>query len=425
MFPRRPPRVVILSQGDEVVTGQTIDTNAAWLAEHLTALGFTVLRHVSVRDVTSEISAALLAGQDADVVLCTGGLGPTEDDLTSAAVASASDRPLALDTTALAHIRALYARFDRVMPAVNEKQAWLPAGCLRLDNDWGTAPAFAVDHGTSLWICLPGVPHEMRALWRHRVLPLLTARFSLSPGRLVTLRTIGAGESALQELLSGVDTSDAVIGTRAMSPEVQIKLRFSPETSAARVLALTYAVHVAIGRPVFTIEGLPEGPARSLLPHDPGPLAAVIGAHLSRRGETLAVAESCTGGVIAAQCTAQTGASAWFQEGVVAYANTAKTRLLGVPGSLIAAHGAVSEPVARAMASGLRERAGTTWALSTTGIAGPTGGRPDKPVGTVHIALSGPTGDQHRRLQLPGDRGRVQSLAAGAALNLLRLTVTS
>ncbi len=407
------PSAVILSQGDEVVTGQVVDSNAAWLAERLTELGFDVLEHLAVRDISREIEQAAIRGAHlADVVVCTGGLGPTSDDLTAGAVANAFSRPLELDTTALENIRAMYARYKRVMPAINEKQAWLPKGSVRIDNDWGTAPAFSVqEHGATLYF-LPGVPREMKALWTHKLAPELQQGRGLLPGLLVTLRTTGVGESNLQERIGPFDEPDVMLSFRTTLPENHIKLRFEPSTSAKRVAELVDHIAARIGSPVFAIER-PGDPSMSL--HE------VVGAHLAASGQTIGTAESCTGGLIASQLTGIAGASAWFIEGAVTYANAAKSRTLGVPEAMIAEHGAVSEIVARQMAIGIRERCGSTWGMSTTGIAGPTGGSEHKPVGTVHIALAGPQDQVHHRLlHLGGDRRRIQALTAGAALDLLR-----
>ncbi|MCO4745069.1 MAG: CinA family nicotinamide mononucleotide deamidase-related protein [Proteobacteria bacterium] len=411
------PSAFILSQGDEVVTGQTVDTNAAWLGDRLTQLGIDVLGHVSVRDVEQEISDAMVeATQRADFVICTGGLGPTDDDMTAHAAAQAFECPLALDEVALEHIRNLYARHGRVMPEVNQKQAWLPMGARRIDNDWGTAPGFALDVNDCLLVCVAGVPREMKVLWTERVLALLDERFHLRPGRLVTLRTTGIGESNLQERIGRFDHPEAVISYRTMSPENQIKLRFVPSASDELVRELSLELAETIGSPVFSIEGL-DGELG-------GSLIEVIGRTLADKGQTLATAESCTGGRVAAECTSVAGSSAWFLEGAVTYSNAAKSRQLGVDPTLIASNGAVSTEVAYAMARGIREASGATYGIATTGIAGPGGGSADKPVGTVHIALATPSDDVHRQLRLGGDRRRIQNLASAAALDLLRRHLT-
>jgi nicotinamide-nucleotide amidase len=406
------PTAEILSQGDEVVTGQIADTNAAWLSTRLTELGFEVVRHTAVGDHLDRIRDAMVAiAGRADLCVCTGGLGPTDDDLTSRAAAEAFGRPLAFDPEAMRQIEALFAKYKRNMPEINRRQAMLPTGCDRLDNAWGTAPGFALVQGGCWLAFMPGVPREMKSMFDERVVPRLSERFALAPGRLVTLRTTGIGESEMQARVAGYSHPGLVIGTRTMLPENHLKLRFAATVPDAEVRAIAHELAAKIGAPVFGIEGLGE-PC--------GTLAEVVGRALAARGATLAVAESCTGGRVAAACTAIPGSSAWFLEGAVTYSNAAKTRQLGVPEALIAAHGAVSEPVSRAMAAGLRERSGATFALAITGIAGPDGGTPEKPVGTVHLALASPEGVTHRLVSLGGDRPRIQDLAAGAALDILR-----
>ena len=415
----------ILSQGDEVVSGQVADTNAAWLATQLVALGFDVVRHTSVGDRLDDLVALLQeVATRCDLCLCTGGLGPTEDDLTAAAAAEAFDRPLVFDEIAMAQILAHYARFDRTMPEVNRKQAWLPSGAVRLDNDWGTAPGFSIDGARAHLAFLPGVPYEMREMFEHRVLPAIVSRFEIERGVRVILRTCGLGESNLQERIGTVDA--CVVSYRTSLPENHVKLLFPPGLSAASRATVVLDVAERIGSALFTIEcdrSVADdlgGRVRDGLDLDGGALAQVIGRALSGRGETLAVAESCTGGRIAAMCTAIPGSSAWFLEGVVTYANEAKIRRTGVQSDDLEAHGAVSEPVARQMAGGVRTRASATYGLSTTGIAGPDGGTVDKPVGTVHLALSTPARVVHRQVRLAGHRERIQSLAAATALDMLR-----
>jgi nicotinamide-nucleotide amidase len=421
-----PPRAVLISQGDEVVTGQIVDTNAAWLAERLTDLGVEVRLHLTAGDRLGDLADTLrIAAAHADVVVCTGGLGPTDDDLTAEAVANTFGLPLAFDEVAWQAICDRYARFGRPVPPANRKQALLPQPSRRLDNAWGTAPGFEVEvrwpHGSERAVILaflPGVPSEMRPMFLERVLPSWQARLPEKPGRLVTLRTTGVGESVLQERMNPIMPAippQVVVGYRTTPGENLLKLRFPGACDEAEVERVTRVVLGALGRCVYAIEGVALSgwrPARSLV--------ELIAAELSERGASLALAESCTGGRVAALCTQLAGSSAWFREGVVAYANEAKERLVGVPHALLAAHGAVSEPVARAMAEGVRARAGTTFGLAITGIAGPSGGTDDKPVGTVHLALSTPDATEHVALRLGGRREMVQVLATHAALDLLR-----
>ncbi len=418
------PIAEILSQGDEVVTGQVADTNAAWLATRLTALGFTVVRHTSVGDRIDDLIGLFTeVSERADLVVCTGGLGPTEDDLTAEAIARAFDMPLQLDEAALIDLKAKYARFGRPMPAVNEKQCWLPTGSIRLDNDWGTAPGFAVHPSRAFMAFMPGVPREMRNLFDNRIVPHLHERFALQPGRLVTLRTTGVGESNLQERMGKrwmADHPGLVVSFCTKLPENHIKLRLAHSVPTSDDVALVKELAARIGRPLFAVEGLPPDVELPGVDVEGGSLIEVLARTLQRRGHTLATAESCTGGRIASLCTDLPGSSGWFLEGAVTYSNAAKVRMLGVDGATLAQHGAVSEAVACQMAVGIRERSGATWGVSTTGIAGPGGGSDAKPVGLVHIAVAGPEHTEHRELRLGGDRSRIQLLAASSALDLLR-----
>jgi nicotinamide-nucleotide amidase len=407
------PTVEILSQGDEVVTGQIADTNAAWLATALTDLGYLVRWHTTVGDDLGDIRAAIdTAAGRADLVVSTGGLGPTQDDLTAEAVAAALGVDLVPDPIALAAIEAYYARHARPMPAVNRKQALLPAGAIRLDNDWGTAPGFAGRVGRAFAVFLPGVPREMKPMFRERVLPLLRGDLAARPGRLYTIRTTGVGESDLQQRLGTFAEPGVVLSYRTRPPENHVKLRFTHDYPEDSALALVRRVAGAIGGPVFCVEGV-----------DPfvGDLERVVVERLLAAGHTVATAESCTGGALAASLTSVPGASGAFLEGVVCYSNAAKVRLVGVEPSVIQAHGAVSELVAGALASGVRARSGATYGLSTTGVAGPGGGTSEKPVGTVFVGLATPSGVHVRRSSFGGDRARIQALSVGVALDLLRL----
>lgn len=261
------PIAEILSQGDEVVCGQIADTNAAWLSERLTDLGFSVRRHSAVGDRLEDIVGLLQeTSARCDLCISTGGLGPTEDDLTAAAAAKAFDLPLAFDEKAMADIEALYRRFGKPMPDSNQKQAWLPGGSQRLDNQWGTAPGFALSFGRCFFVFLPGVPREMCKLFEQVVLPKLKERFDLNPGRLVTLRTVAIGESSLQQRLQGFDPHPAVLGFRTVPPENQVKLRIPASLPDTGVVALVDELRRRIGAPVFSIEGVDGEPGGTWLP---------------------------------------------------------------------------------------------------------------------------------------------------------------
>jgi nicotinamide-nucleotide amidase len=415
-MPPTPPmaELEILSQGDEVVQGYTVDTNAAWIALRATELGLVVGRHASVGDEPAAIAGLLYeAAERATEIVCTGGLGPTDDDHTADAVAAAFGLELREHPQALEQIRTRYATFGRELDVTGQRQARIPVGGRLLENRWGTAPGFVVERWPCrLWF-LPGVPREMKRMMTAHVIPGWRKRYPrLAPGRLVTIRCVGLGESRAQLKLRGLEHPAVRMGFRAALPEVQIKLRFEPGADEDFVQEQTARVRESVADWAFTVQD-------STVPGSGGTIEEIVGRVLAARGETVATAESCTAGRVSAALTRKPGSSAWMLEGVVVYSNAAKERLCGVPAAMLEEHGAVSEPVARALAEGVRERSGATWGLATTGIAGPGGGTEDKPVGTVHIAVAGPAGTAHRLLRLPGARERVMDRTVAAVLKLL------
>ncbi len=413
------PVVEILSQGHEVVSGQTVDTNAAWLSTQLTEVGCVVRGHRTVGDHLGDLIDVLCAvTRHADVVICTGGLGPTTDDLTTEAVSQTFGRELRLDPLALEGVRAYFESSGRTMPEVNRKLAMLPEGAERIDNGKGTAPGYALEVENTWMAFLPGVPREMKPMFLDSVLPALNQRFDLPPQRRVTFRTTGMGESSMQELLEGIDTGEVILSYRTMLPENHIKLLVPPQVDKDTLRDLVHTVAGRLGSILFAIEGGPDTVAHA----DPqgGSLEEVVGRELVRQQATVAVAESCTGGQIATRITAVPGASRWFTGGVIAYANEVKRDQLGVSAADLDAHGAVSEPVVRSMAQGIRNALDTTFGIATSGIAGPNGGTPDKPVGTVHLALATPDETFHCVRRFSGDRARIQTLASAASMDLLR-----
>ena len=402
-------RFEVVSQGEELVSGSTVDTNAGWICALLKGRGFTAGRITVVGDELETIRDALReASRRAAVVVCTGGLGPTSDDLTTQAASLAFELALATDVVALAQVEARYAARNRPMPPANRKQAVLPHGATLLENRWGTAPGYRLDVETAasppcLLYFLPGVPSEMKKMFETHVLPDLAARFDLPPRRTILLRCVGLPESEAAERMAGFERPGVQVGYRASLPEIHVKLHLDPGIDAGPLIEETMA---RLGGYVFTVDG--------------GPLAQVVGRQLQNRGETVSTAESCTAGRVAADLTAVAGASAWFIGGAVVYANAEKMRQCGVSEEVLGTYGAVSDKVARALAEGIRERTGTTWGVATTGVAGPAGGTPDKPVGTVHIAVAGPSGTTSRALQLPFDRARNLQMTTALALDLLR-----
>jgi nicotinamide-nucleotide amidase len=411
----------IVAIGTELTTGRIVDTNSAWLSRRLMVLGVKPLYHCAVPDERPAVIQALReAASRAKAIVVTGGLGPTEDDLTRDAVAQALGVGLELDRPSLEKIEAIYSKLGRAMPPSNRRQAEIPKGARILDNDCGTAPGFALElFGARLW-SMPGVPREMFRMWERHVEPELARLAGLPPGSLAerTLRTSGIAESALGELVQSLvppDDPEAEIAYCVKDDEATIVLTFTvrnprdPAAAAARADALVRAAKERIGRKV-AVTGLATLPERVL-------------ELLGERGRTVATAESCTGGRIAAWLTAVPGASKSFHEGVVAYANEVKVERLGVSADLLARHGAVSAEVARAMAAGIRERARADYGIGVTGVAGPDGGTEAKPVGLVHLALAGPGGVVALERRFWGDRGRVQTQASATALDMLRLAL--
>lgn len=410
---------VVISVGDELTLGQTVDTNSAWLSRQLAGLGIDIAGHVTVPDDRAAIAAAIRqAGEAADVVVVTGGLGPTEDDLTREALADAMGVELTRDESLVAQIRSYFERLRRPMPTRNEVQAYLPRGARAIPNAWGTAPGIAATLGRCRVVALPGVPREMTAMWEASVKPELE---QLGGGSVVlsrTLHTFGLGESSVAERLGELMGRDRnpTVGTTVSQGIVSLRLnvRAASRDDALRQLDTTEALcRERLGLLIF-------GRDEQTLPQVVAEL--LVGARL-----TLATAESCTGGLIAKYLTDIPGSSAYFRQGWVCYANASKTQLLGVEEGLIERHGAVSEAVASAMVRGAM-RYGTDLGVSVTGIAGPDGGSPTKPVGTVCIAMGwrSPAGEvvtRERTFLFPGDRETVRDRAAKTALSLLRFHI--
>jgi nicotinamide-nucleotide amidase len=405
--------VEILSTGDELLTGQVVDTNSAWLMDRLWDLGVMVRRKTLVGDDRADLDAAIReTTARADLVVMSGGMGPTEDDLTSACVAAVLGVPLELDEPSLRAIEGRFQRLGRVMTPNNAKQARFPRGAEVIPNRFGTAPGFLARVGRAEVVCLPGVPVEFRGLCQEWLLPRLGARLGEVPAaRLVKLFGIpeSHADHAMRPVMDDPRNAGVRFGYRAHWPEIHVKWSVPGPDAEARADRILASVRGVFGDAIWG-EGKDE-------------LPALVVARLALRGERVAVAESCTGGLVTELLTKVSGASAVLDLGVVAYANAMKERFVGVPPDVLAAHGAVSEPVARALAEGIRAAGGATWGIGVTGIAGPTGGTPEKPVGTVHLALAGPGGTVHVERHYFGDRDRVRLTAAHEALNLLRIAL--
>lgn len=400
------PIAEVFSQGDEVLTGQIVDTNAAWLARQLTRLGFDLVYHGAVGDRLEPMVRQLRAiARRADLCVATGGLGPTVDDLTAAAVAAAFDRPLALDPVALAQVEAYFARRGLSMAAVNRKQAELPAGAQRIDNHWGTAPGFMVRQGRCLFVFLPGVPSEMEAMFTHQVERALVKRYALSPPRLVILRTFGLGESSLQQRLQALGLPSAVrLGFRAGFQQNEVKLLFPPDFPVPAADALVARAAELIGDAVFMLD---EGGAFG------GSLATVVGGLLDERGASLVTAETFTGGQLAWQCRGQ----AWLRHALVAPRPENLFRSLGC--DPIGDGAGFMEQAAR-LADSSRQRSAADYALAVLGPLLPVGEDALALPVTAAIAVAGPSMSSVRAITLAGTAERRPLHAAAAALDDLR-----
>ncbi len=409
-------RAAVLVTGDEVLGGRVPERNAAFLARSLAEWGIPVVRTVVVGDALVDVEAAVaaLVALDVELVCTTGGLGPTFDDLTMQAVAHATGRELALNADALTMVRnrsrnipRRYGVDDEALEAMRRKQATLPVGATVLPPS-GTAPGALLEHDNTMIVVLPGPPWELQQMWTAAVASgPLADQLARGAGELSqTFRIWALLEAELVVALDVLPTDElAQIGTYTRDGELEV---VAPAALAPRVEEI---IRAAFGDAVYADDGQTVDLAIADL--------------LRRRGETLAVAESCTGGGVGARLTAMSGASDWFLGGVIAYANDIKERLLGVPTDVLARDGAVSRASAEAMAGGVREVTGATWGVAITGVAGPGGGTPDKPVGLVWIAIAGPDGVEAIEGRFRGDRGSVRRRAETSALHHLRVALTS
>jgi nicotinamide-nucleotide amidase len=408
-------RIEIVTIGDELLLGETVDRNSAWLGQRLAAAGIRVVRRASVGDDAAAIKDAVAQGLErTGVVLCTGGLGPTRDDLTKPAVAELFGRELVLDPGLLDRLEQRFRERGQTLTELGRTQAVVPAGATIFPNSRGTAPGLALEDAEGrLAILLPGVPYEMQALVEEHVLPFLLARRPerARPIRHRVLRTTGIPESILAERVDDILPTLQPISVAFLPAPIGVDLRLTSwgDLDASEVEgALDRAEAALVERIGAFVYGKGEDD-----------LADAVAGLLTTRGLTLAVAESCTGGLIAKRLTDRPGASAYLLAGVVAYANEAKRRFLGVRSSTLEAHGAVSAETAREMAEGARREAGADTAVAVTGIAGPSGGTPAKPVGTVWIAAAVGERIETRRHHFGGDRSEIRERAAQAALALL------
>ncbi|MDH3199527.1 MAG: competence/damage-inducible protein A [Myxococcales bacterium] len=402
----------VLSIGTELTRGELVNTNATWLSEELTQLGFEVVEHATVDDDLERIVTLIRRFSEThQVVVATGGLGPTTDDLTTAAAAKAAGVDLLRDESVVEGIRRKFEAFGRVMPESNAKQGDFPAGADVLPNPVGTAPGFAIGLGKARLFFVPGVPREMKHIFVESIRPAI-AGLAERRTHQIHIRTFGMTESGVAQALKGLEEAHPglTLGFRAHFPEIEVKVHVRSESAAEaerEAQAIADEVRSLLGHAVF------GGRNDSF--------AAVVGKALRDKGKKLAVAESCTGGQVGEMLTRIPGSSDYLLLDAVVYSNGAKERVLGVSPDMLRAHGAVSSETAAAMAEGVLRVSGADIAVSITGIAGPGGGTDDKPVGTVWFGLAQrgePTITRHRKL--PWGRDRVQTLSAYVALELVR-----
>ena len=407
----------IISCGNELILGSVVDTNTAWLAARLTELGITTTLHITLGDDEDDIAAAVVqAAGKAETVILSGGLGPTLDDVTRQAVAKALGVEMYEDAVCLEHVKGFFARRGRPMPDTNRVQALVPVGAKPIHNTCGTAPGIRAEMGKATIYVVPGVPIEMQEMFDRSIKPELLAK---AGGRSVQGRKIlcfGAGESDIANQIAdlmkrgrnplvGTTPHEMIIGVRVVATGG------SPQEAKDLLEKDVAEIRRRLGDLVYG--------------QDEDTLAEAVGGMLIDAKRTVATAESCTGGWLAKSLTDLSGSSAYFARGYVTYSNQSKTELLGVPAGLIGQYGAVSEEVAKAMAMGCKARAETDFAIGITGIAGPTGGSAEKPVGLVHIALAGPKGTEARKLSFGEhlQRRQIRDRATKVALNMLRLAI--
>jgi len=405
----------ILTIGDEVMRGEIVDTNKSYLAGRLLDLDIETHFQTSVRDDPPAMRDAFQrAASRSEIALVSGGLGPTRDDLTAAVLAESFGLKLVLDEAALETIRRFFHSRGREMTENNVSQARFPEGAEVLPNPLGTAPGFAIARGMTRFFCMPGVPSEMIRMMDEQVVPRIeAARGAGFAVRARLIRTFGMGESTLDDELKDI----------AASGEVSLGFRTSFPDNILRPLARAASAEQAEAALERVCEAIKQRLGPLVYGEGEQTLEAVVGEMLAERGMTIAVAESCTGGLIAKRLTDRPGSSAYFAGGVVAYSDAAKSELLGVPSALLEAHGAVSDPVARAMAESVRERFGVDIGVATTGIAGPQGATATKPLGLVHLALAREGATYAESFVFPLDRTRHRLLTSQVALDWVRRTL--
>lgn len=407
----------IITIGDELLIGQVIDTNSAWIAQSLNEKGILVKQRVAVGDLWDDIWQALdEAGKSSSLVIITGGLGPTADDITKPLLSAYFGGSMVVDQPTLAHLQHLFAQvLKRPMTERNARQAEVPDTCTVLLNKSGTAPGMLFRKDDTVFISLPGVPAEMKWIMSNHVLPMLPSIFRTGSVQHRTLQTYGIGESYLADLIQDIET--------ALPPH--IKLAYLPNYGMVRLrLTGTSDNPDELQKELQVQSGLLKERIQSyLVAEEDIPMEKIVGKLLLQYGKTVATAESCTGGYIAQLFTTHPGSSAYFWGSIVSYDNSVKQSLLQVPAGILEAEGAVSEATVRQMVKGALEQMQTDYAIAVSGILGPDGGTPEKPVGTVWIAVGNESAIQTHKFHFRFDRLRNRELTAMNALNLLRIFI--
>ncbi len=402
----------IIAVGSELLTPFRQDTNSLYLTEKLNALGIEVRFKTIVGDDRARLAEVFrTALSRSKWILIIGGLGPTEDDLTREVVAEVLVRPLQEDAATRRRIEARFARVGRAMSPNNLRQAQVPEGASVLENKNGTAPGLWLEHDDRVIILLPGPPRELEAIFDAQCLTRLELLVPRTTRHTCVLKVIGLPESEVDQRISPHYAAATGVSTTILAAPTGIEIHMTATatddaTAQALLTELSDKIEAELGDSVFSSGG--------------ETIEEVVGRYLALRNKTLAVAESCTGGLLAERVTQVAGSSNYFLGGAVCYSNELKTRMVGVPEALIAEHGAVSKPVAKAMAIGIRERTGASVGVGITGVAGPGGGSDNKPVGLVFISLADEYGVQVREFRFPGDRDRVRQLSSIAALEMIR-----
>ncbi len=402
----------IIAVGSEMLTPERVDTNSLYMTGELNAIGVEVVTKSVVGDDRDRLAQAVrLAISRSEIVILSGGLGPTEDDVTREAVAQALDRKLTLNQEVAAWLERRFAQARRRMAEVNRRQAFVIEGAEILPNDRGTAPGQWVEESGASLMLLPGPPHELKAMFERQCLPRLQRIVPRQAIRTLVMRVAGMGESDLDELIAPVykryENPATTVLAAAGDIQVHLRARCATEEEAMALLAeVAGPIEILLGDRLYSRNG--------------DPLEVVVGALLRRAGATLAVAESCTGGLLGERITSVPGSSDYFAGGFITYTKQMKTELLGVSADVLEQHGAVSAETAEAMATGARQRTGATFAVSITGVAGPDAGGEKTPVGTVFIGIAAPGGCHVHQRQFLGDRQRVRAFAAQHALDLVR-----